>query len=261
MKRFLTFLHSYDKTKQWATRINLATVLVLAAVSILVSGPAASAASSSALNDPTWNDYSLMFSRSAGQYHADGQAAGQWAWTPQNSTTSDISWGDPATWPPKSGERFIKSGDWVLLDGFSDGSGLAPNQIQRVSSEKIGDANCNFMTNLSSDNNRQHYVKWNIPATSYCLDAVGTITSTRTGIVVNFRHRQQWSAPTVCSNAYFVNQTCIIQHEQWWDDNGHPYALRHDRSQYIAQGLGMAFKVRQTYPFTWGADGRYYWKW
>ena len=48
---------------------------------------------------------------------------------------------------------------------------------------------------------------------------------------------------------------------QWWDDNGHPYGLQLDRTQYIARGLGMAFEIRQTYPSAWLADGRYYWTW
>jgi hypothetical protein len=67
--------------------------------------------------------------------------------------------------------------------------------------------------------------------------------------------------PAACSNSYLSGQTCITQHEQWWDDNGHAYGLQLDRTQYIARGFGMAFEIRQTYPTTWAADGRYYWTW
>jgi hypothetical protein len=54
---------------------------------------------------------------------------------------------------------------------------------------------------------------------------------------------------------------CVTQNEQWRDDNGHHFSLVLDRTQYIARGLGMAFKIQQTYPVTWSADGRYYWSW
>ncbi|WP_433182072.1 hypothetical protein [Actinoallomurus sp. CA-150999] len=209
----------------------------------------------------TYGDYSLMFSRSAGQYFAGDQVGGQWAWSPQSAATSDISWGDPAKWPPSYAEHFVRSGDWVELDGYSDGQGRPVTEVQRVTSEKVGDADCGGMSDLPSDGGRQHYARWTIPATGYCLDAVGTITSTANGSVVHFRHRQQWTPPASCSNAYFSDRRCITQHEQWWDDNGHAYGLQIDRTQYVARGLGMAFAIRQTAPVQWSADGRYYWSW
>jgi hypothetical protein len=232
-------------------------LLIIGSVLTFQPNSMASATSSST----TWGDYSLMFTRSAGQYYAGTQVGGQWAWAPQSATVSDISWGDPASWPPKYAERLILSGNWVLLDGYSNGQGSQPVQVQRVTSEKLGDASCNNMKPIASDNGRQHYAQWNTPSADYCLDATGSITSTTTGTVVHFRHRQQWGAPATCSNAYIANRSCITQHEQWWDDNGHSYALQLDRTQYLAKGLGMAFKIRQTYPTSWSADGRYYWYW
>ncbi|GLY89612.1 hypothetical protein [Actinoallomurus iriomotensis] len=225
------------------------------AIVVLASGSAATAATEN------YGDYSRMFSRSAGQYWSGGQVGGQWAWSPQNSSTSDISWGDPAQWPPAYAERFVRRGDWVELEGYSGGQGKPVTQVQRVTSEKIGDAGCGNMTDLPSDGGRQHYVRWTIPSAGYCLDASGTITSPAAGTVVHFRHRQRWTAPASCSNAYFAGRTCLSQHEQWWDDNGHAYSLRIDRTQYIARGLGMAFAIRQTVPSTWAAASRYYWSW
>jgi hypothetical protein len=149
----------------------------------------------------------------------------------------------------------------VELDGYSSGQGQPVTEVQRVTSEMIGDASCGNMRPLPSDGGRQHYVTWNISALAYCLDAVGTITSTVNGSVVHFEHKQQWGPPAPCSNAYLSGQTCITQHERWWDDNGHPYGLVLNRTQYIARGLGMAFEIRQTYPISWSADGRYYWPW
>jgi hypothetical protein len=51
-----------------------------------------------------YGDYSLMFKRSAGQYKV-GRWAGQWAWSPQSATASDISWGDPATCLIRAGHQ------------------------------------------------------------------------------------------------------------------------------------------------------------
>ena len=214
----------------------------------------------------TWNDYSLLQSRSAGQFWSGGAVAGQWAWSPQSASSSDIAWGDAASWPPSYGEKFLLSADgqWVLLDGYSDGTGLPTRNAQRVTSESIGDANCNGMTPIPSDSGRQHYVKWNIPSTGYCLYAEGTISGPNpdgSTFTVHFAHRQRWSPPARCANAYFGRETCIAQREEWWDDNGSPFALRIDRTQQLARGLGVGFTVRQTFPIIWGADGRYFWRW
>jgi hypothetical protein len=206
-----------------------------------------------------YGQYSLMFERAAGQYWAGGTPAGQWAWTPSSATTSDISWGDPKAWPPKSAERFVREGDWVLLDGYNDGAGRPLTQVQRVISEKLGDATCAGMQPLPSAAGRQHYVKWTIPSAGYCLDASGTMKPPNGSTTVNFRHLQKWLPPHPCSNPTFTRQTCITQVEQWWDDNNHAYSLQLSRSIELARGLGMAFTNRTTVPITWNADGKYYW--
>lgn len=212
----------------------------------------------------TWNDYSRMFSRSAGQFWASGTVAGQWAWSPQAGGSSDIAWGDPATWPPRYGEKFLLSADgaWVLIDGYSDGTGLPVRNVQRVNHESIGDANCENLRPIPNDRGLQHYAKWNIPTEGYCLFAEGTIQGPNpdgSTFTVHFAHRQRWSPPRPCSNASFSGRTCIAQREEWWDDNGSPFALRIDRVQQLARGLGPAFTIRQTFPTPWAADGRYFW--
>ncbi|GAB2556432.1 hypothetical protein GCM10027269_07410 [Kribbella endophytica] len=228
-------------------------VALLAAVLLASGAPSAVAASEN------YAQYSLMFERSAGQYWAGGTAAGQWAWTPLTATTADISWGDPKAWPPKSAEHFLRDGDWVLLDGYNDGAGRPLTQVQRVTSEKLGDATCAGMKPIPSAGGRQHYVKWTIPAAGYCLDATGTIKPPNGSTTVNFRHLQKWLPPHPCSNPSFANQTCITQVEQWWDDNNHPYSLQLSRSLELARGLGMAFTNHTTVPVNWNADARYYW--
>jgi hypothetical protein len=234
-----------------------ALIAAASAAVLSLAGPV----NANAATPENYGDYSLMFSRSAGQYFSGGNVAGQWAWSPQGSSSSDISWGDSANWPPASAEHFVRDGDWVELDGYSDGQGKPVTEVQRVTSETVGDAGCTDMTPLPADNGRQHYVRWTTPATGYCLDAVGTITSTVNGSVVHFEHKQRWAPPAPCTNAYMSGRECIGQHEQWWDDNGHSYGLRIDRTQYIARGLGMAYAIRTTVPISWAADGRYFWSW
>jgi hypothetical protein len=226
-------------------------------LAVLFAAGTTPAAGAPAVQGENYGQYSLMFERAAGQYWAGGAAAGQWARTPLSATESDISWGDPTTWPPKSAEHFIHDGEWVLLDGYNDGAGRPLTQIQRVTSEKIGASDCTNMQPIPSAGGKQHYVKWTIPATGYCLDAVGTIKPPNGSTTVNFRHLQKWSH--TCSNPYFTNQTCITQYEQWWDDNRHPYSLQLQRSLEIARGLGPAFTNHTTVPLTWNADARYYW--
>lgn len=168
--------------------------------------------------------------------------------------------GRPEDLAPKSGERFVRDGDWILLDGYNDGAGRPLTQIQRVTSEKIGSANCTGMQPLPSAGDRQHYVKWTIPTTGYCLDAVGTIKPPTGATTVNFRHLQKWTPPHPCANPYFTNQTCITQFEQWWDDNNHPYALQLSRTIELARGKGPAFTNHTTVPMKWNANARYYWR-
>jgi hypothetical protein len=237
-------------------KLAILSAAALVAAAVALATPRASDASTAAED---YGQYSLMFEKSAGQYWAGQAAAGQWAWTPLSATESDISWGDPKAWPPKSAEHFVHDGEWVLLDGYNDGAGRPLTQIQRVTSEKLGDADCNGMTDIPSSDGRQHYVKWNIPATGYCLDASGTIKPPNGSTTVNFRHLQKWLPPHPCSNPYYSGQTCITQYEQWWDDNQHPYALQLSRTVEIARGLGMAFTNRTTVPLAWNADGRYFW--
>lgn len=235
-------------------------VLVLMAV-VTGSGANASEPRIPAVVPETYDMYSMMLARSAGQYFANGNVAGQWTWKPVNSTLTDISWGDPARWPPTSAERFVIKSGWVQLVGYSNGQGKPPTQLQKVTSEFIGDGNCSNMKPIPSLDGRQHYVKWRIPPSAYCVDARGTITSTVTGRVVRFRHQQAWGPPRACSNTFLAGRTCITQHERWWDDNGHPFSLRIERTVALAWGLGMAFTIRSTVPVTWAADGRHYWTW
>lgn len=197
----------------------------------------------------SYDDYSRLTQRSAGRFWSDGAKAGQWSWRTDKSGQYSVNWTEE---DPGARERFVRSkGGWLLLDGWS---GNGTYYRQRVTEEKLGDAHCSHMKSVSSDGHRQHYVKWNVPEGAYCLDAKGTVTETSSGKKFHFRHRQVWSPPAPCSNAYITDRSCINQHETWWDDNQHPMRRTRERDQYLAKGLGMAFKIRQTVPSMWSAD-------
>lgn len=203
----------------------------------------------------TYADFSRITERSAGQFGAPGAPPSQWSWRTDRPGEYSISWDKDE---PQSRERFIRSsdGNWLFIDGWSDNGTY---YRQRVTSESVGDKNCNNMTSIPSNRGRQHYVQWNIPAEGYCLDASGTVTEQSSGKRFNFRHRQVWSPPAPCSTKAFPGRTCIKQHEIWWDDNQHPMRVTLDRDQYLAKGLGMAFKVVQREPSPWSAELRNTW--
>ncbi|WP_199565408.1 hypothetical protein [Spongiactinospora rosea] len=225
-----------------------------------VTATAATTAPAQAAVTENWGQYSRMMERSAGQHWADGQAAGQWTWKPLSADTSEVSWGDPKKWPPKSAEKFIHSGDWVMLDGWRDNGTY---YTVRVTKEQIGDAGCGNLRTIATSG-RQHYVKWDIPGQAYCLKAWGKITEQSSGKVVDFGHTQIWHPPAPCSNRYLQNQTCIKQWESWWDNQGEPggpITKKLERDQHIARGKGMAFVIQQFFPKPWKSEARSYWNW
>jgi len=234
-------------------------VLPVVALVLGMTAPTASAAGE------TYDQYSLIYQRSAGQLvDTAGTPASQWAWRPGDAGESVIRWDLPANWdnPADGLEHFVRDGDWLYLDGYENQSTGAYNP-QRVTSERIGDANCGNLKDLPSHGGRQHYVRWTIPGLGYCLVAEGTI-NTPAGSV-RFRHQQVWSPPTTCRTRFFGAVRCVEQHEKWWDDNGHPYSLRIERSQFIGKGLGMGLAIHSTVgdgvPIDWRADLRHVWTW
>jgi hypothetical protein len=199
----------------------------------------------------TYDEFSRIDKRSAGQFGSGGAVAGQWSWRTEKPGEYSINWEQEE---PENRERFLRSesGDWLLMDGW--GKKGTTYYEQRVTSEETGDAACEGMKPIASEGDRQHYVRWNIPAEGYCLDARGTIQEEKGGKKINFRHRQVWSPPEPCSNTTFKDQECITQHEIWWDDNNHPYEKTLDRKVQLAKGLGMAFRIDQSVPKPWSAE-------
>jgi hypothetical protein len=206
----------------------------------------------------TYDAYALLNQRAAGQYWSGGQVAGQWAWSPQTPTVSDIQWGDPAAWPPPTFERFERVGDWVMMLGYGDNSGTFLKQV--VTAEWSGPS-LSTLTPLPVDSQqRQRYTRWTIPTQSYSMVAEGTMDWQ--GTLIHWRHQQTWSPPGSVSNAYFSARQCIRQAEVWWDDLGTAGQMveKVRRDHYLARGLGVAYKIVDQL-HTWQADGRYYWRW
>jgi hypothetical protein len=237
------------------TRIGtLALALLLSITALTESMTTASA------QTRTYDQFSLMTTRHAGQYWQGGKPAGQWAWSPSPDGSSDVAWGDPAAWPPPTFEHFTHDQNWVYLEGYGDRTtGEFLRQI--VTSERFGDGSCQNMTELATPDGRQRYVKWNIPNTAYCLDTTGFLDYR--GTRINFRHLQVWSPPSgpTCTTEYYRNKICIKQFEQYWDDNAAPYGLRIWRDQIEALGIGQAFIVHSYLPADhgWEAHLRFDW--
>jgi hypothetical protein len=209
---------------------------------------------------PVYGDFSLMFQRSAGQYAPPGEQAFQWAWSPQSATESQISWGDPVAWPPSYAEHFLRSGDWVLLDGWG---GNGTYYTERVTGESL--CRGGACTPIPPDGGRQHYVRWTVPSSDYRLVAEGTVTEQSSGRSFRFRHEQTWGAPAPCSSARFGARTCVTQTESWSDDKdlpaGSPVRQTLHRTIKVAKGLGMAFAIDQDVPSRWHAEATAYWNW
>lgn len=216
-----------------------------------------------------WNysDFSSMGKQVAGQYkEVGGSYTGQWAWmSSSGDDKSRIQWGDAGLgWPPDTYEQFSRSssGEWVLLEGYgSVGSGEFLHQV--VTSEKIGDVNCRNMTNLPTENGKQHYAKWTVSSVAYCLEAAGIMVYQ--GQVIDWYHKQVWFPPSgpTCSNSFYSGQICIKQYEIWKDNNGSPggpLVVKHHRDNIFAKGLGPAFIIHN-WDNGWKAHGSAYWDW
>lgn len=247
---------------------------LVVALSVTLLGSTACAAAATTTPKPapkavvaeTYADYSLMTSQTAGQYWTIGAGAveaGQWTWAPQTSGQDWVSWGDAATWPPSYHEVLIHTGNWVMLDGWA---GNGTYYTERVTSEWQAAGDCvTGKTPIPSDGGLQHYTLWTVPDAPYCLFATGVITEQSTGKTVEFAHEQVWSKVASEPNSYIGARPALKQHEDWWDDNQHPFSETLSRDQYIGKGVGMAFHIQSYTPGTatpiWAADLRYAWTW
>jgi hypothetical protein len=249
--------------------------VVLPAMASLAA-PAAAQAATSAAPPGTYAQYSMMFAGphgSAGQWYGDGSPQVQWAWKHTSATTANINWGSPQYWPeagpgqPSDLEHFNiatdSSGTWVEVSGWSGSvNGQTSNgtdYTQTVTSEWYQPGCTGTRQSLPVANGEEKYALYNVPASSYCLYAVGHITSPENPAVnISFEHWQEWSYGT-CSDAYYAGQTCIEQHETWSDNNNSSGTMKQtlDRYGWMAKGLGWFKSVNGSLQY----DGRYFWTW
>lgn len=236
----------------------LATMLTLS----LFSAPTQAAVKRAAVPATTYDAYSMMLSKAAGKHASNGVFAGQWGWNPQSSTQSLIGWGDPAKgWPPPYNENFLHqtdtSGDWVRLDGWYDNGTYYK---VKITTEWQAQADCRTGRTFLPSGGAQHYARWTIPTTAYCLYADGIVTEQSSGNSFEFIHQQVWSPPATCPALpapvqdekgvvrLTQPQFCTSQWESWADANGTSLQTKLERTVWQAQGFGMALKTVQTFP-------------
>jgi hypothetical protein len=208
-------------------------------------------ASSAAATVETYDQFTQMSRNASGAYYNDGnikEKLGSWNWAPGQPGWRGISWNRPEY---REWFGISADGNWTVIDGWRDNGTY---YTQRVTSESYGRSDCTGMTPFKFTDGRQHYAR-RIAGAAYCLLARGTIVEGSTGVVVNFTHRQQYSAPFTCSNRFYTNQRCISQHEQWSDDNRSAFGLKLDRTVYFAKGKGTMFWSRNG---SWVVSGRDY---
>lgn len=231
---------------------------------LLGAGMLSQAGTASAASTENYGQFSMMTVKAAGQVWAKddtSKTVAQWAWKPGRNGTSEVRWDKAGDWQGKSThtETYVHKGGWVYLSGFVNKKTGVSYKV-RVTSEKIGNAQCGNMKSLASNGGLQHYVKWTVPSAGYCLISVGKITSSK-GEVVHFRQQLKWNKPGNCATKYHGTVRCIRQSEVWSDDNGHAMKVTRVRDNYLGKGFGPGLIMNQTKPAAWHADLRYTWRW
>lgn len=145
-----------------------------------------------------------------------------------SSSQGKINWSET--------EIFSWDSQWIYLNGYHN-----PNPNMSYSQYAVKQTYCRGTNCTVYDNvGLAKHAPIN-PIEDYTLDTIGYIVEDTTGKRVNFRDFQRVRINVPCSNPYHSNQTCIIQDEQWWDDNLSTFSLKYDRETYFAKNLGIGF--------------------
>jgi hypothetical protein len=225
----------------------------LAMLAPVAATPLPAPIASAAVDSESWADFSMMGKNQSGMLWSGMDPASRYQWVRISANESHIYWGEPTKkWPPAYHERFIRVGEWVMLDGWwGDGT----YYTVRVDREEQCDAACEHCTLIASDG-PQRYARWTVPSTPYCLKAKGTITYQEPSPgVIHFDHQQVYTPGALCSTSQGLLARCITQHETWWDDKSGVFEKRLERVNSIAKGIG-GFRVDQVFPGPWHAEYR-----
>jgi hypothetical protein len=169
-----------------------------------------------------------------------GQPFTVWQRTVTGPRSSTIDW-------VNSRELFYWDDSWVYLDRFINNLDQQEYQQWVTHQEFCQQGVCSVI----SQEGKQKYAPVNITG-NYNLNTVGYIMTPQ-GQRINFRHDQEITVGVACSNPYYNNQKCIIQQEQWWDNNQSEFQLKIDRKTWYALGLGPGFIIESKFPDQWTA--------
>lgn len=185
-------------------------------------------------NTTTFLEYSLTNKNSRAELVNDaGQNITSWTRTVLPNQFSSISWSKDTD------ELFSYDNDWVYAVAFRDKNPDYDNKIYAVKQTFCQLDRCQQITDPGE------LVKYApiLPRDNYTLDTVGYIVHPTSGRI-NFRDYQSVSVNVACSNPYYSNRRCLVQDEQWWDDNQSAFTLKYDRITWFAAGLGPGFIIK-----------------
>jgi hypothetical protein len=174
-------------------------------------------------------DYYLLNKSAKGTLVSEqGTVYSTWQTAPLGANTGKINWGE--------NELFAWDEQWLYLDGYHNVNyDIAYSQYATKQTVCIG-SQCVLYQGLD----RLKYAPIR-PTDDYSIETIGYIVETTTGKKVQFKDVQRVKLNVPCSNPYYQHQLCIVQDEQWWDDNQTSFQLKYDRVTYFAKNLGIGF--------------------
>ena len=148
-----------------------------------------------------------------------------------------------ADFRPTGKELFELRDGWLMNTGFEsiDGQRFEIATIRELLSTPAG------QTDITIPGGPQHYVQWEIPNEPYSIWSHGHIL-TNGNVTGTFSHSQWWAPPEMKTNAFWRGagsrtRLAIAQREEWWDDGGGSWGIRHLRTAWAAFNLGTIFVV------------------
>jgi hypothetical protein len=227
----------------------------------------------------TFDQYAPLGQRNAGLVvQANGTWWSEWATNPTSSTTADVTWGDPNTWPTNASTE-----EWEIKQNCSGGNAWV--WVNAYRNDTIGarypitttratyyDINSGQLFDITSGGScgtaGQPYAVYNVYNSPYILTVWGTVNGT-TSFFWQEKITQYQTVTNTCWQGPGSNTlTAIRQDEAWWDSSGgwafgssgsmspttgqpDGVVVNYGRYQTIAKGVGYAWTLVQ-YNFAQG---------